>query len=596
MQGRLDRLTGQLQSLGEEIKLLPVDGFDSNGLQPLPGTTQATTDKQQPVSSGRRIDDRPTVKEGYSLLESKECFSGDTYHGLSSGNSFISSIRGTSLNVLGMEIDLADNLSPDVEEPDPVNHSGQLKSNKSYRAFIQTALGIGPKPRNPGLPPRQEAFMYAEWCFKTVLPYLPVLHKPTFFATVRNPFSNLDEPADRFLKLSKFYDDPTFIPTSAEIVLVHIVLALMYFQVASRNYEDEQQRCELHRRSDGHYHYALGFYPDLVAGRTLEDVQALAMICAQLRSFTKPGACWMVTSTTLNIAIELGLHRSAQCWPSTAPRKNLLEVQMQKRVFWTIFLIHIYVSGKLGRPMALGECDFDVELPEALDDQAINEEGIDTSKNQRCGFLVGLEAFKSNLIFLDIYNNIYTVKRSPGTYLETIRRIERRIELWRQQWPEELIVGSPANQEQYRAEARYVRLWELELRLLLRHPSLGLTSSSIFNEESLSICLDSSKRMLEHVQWLQRHRCLDTNWQTNITYVLALSTTLYGHWVRKDKISVEDLNVLSDDMNVWLGVMGEVGSLIGESHEPHGVHAALFTVLMTRRVGQASPRVHSGRD
>lgn len=340
----------------------------------------------------------------------------------------------------------------------------------------------------------------------------------------------------------------------------------MYFQVASRNYENVQQRHELHCRSNSHYHYALGFFPELLAGRTLEDVQALAMISAQMRSFAKPGACWMVTSMALNVAIELGLHRSAKCWASTAPNKTVLELEMRKRVFWSIFLIHIYVSGKLGRPMALGECDLDVELPTALNDEAISENGIDSSKTDSCGFLVGLEAFKSNLIFLDMYNSIYTVRRSPSTYEDTLQRLERRIDHWRQQWPEELKVGSSLNKENYRVEARYVMIWELELRLLLRHPSLELTSSSLIFEENLSICMGASKNMLEHVQWLQRHKSLDTNWQTNVTYVLALSTTLYGHWVRKERISIDDIHILRDDMDGWLGVMGEVGSLIGKSH------------------------------
>ena len=394
-------------------------------------------------------------------------------------------------------------------------------------------------------------------------------------------------------ELSRVYDDPAFTPSSAETVQVHIVLALMYFQVASRNYENAQQRREHHHLSNRHYHYAVKFFPDLVAGRTLEDVQALAMISAQLRSFAKPGACWMVTGLALNIAIELGLHRSAKCWASTAPKKSALEIEMRKRVFWSIFLIHIYVSGKLGRPMALSESDIDVELPEAVDDEAISEDGIDTSQTDRCGFRIGLEAFKSNLIFLDMYNNLYTVRRSASTYLDDVRRLERRIDLWRQQWPEELKLGSSSNIEQYRVEARYMAIWELELRLLLRHPSLELTSSSTINEENLSICMDLSKRMLEHVRWLERHKSLDTNWQTNVTYVLALSTTLYGHWVRKETISIDDIRILRDDMDGWLRVMGEIGSLIGKS--PHSLNATSLWSLTVKRFRQASSGVSSGR-
>ena len=347
-------------------------------------------------------------------------------------------------------------------------------------------------------------------------------------------------------------------------MIIHTVLALMYFQIASRNYENAQQRRELHLRSNSHYHYALGFFPNLMEGRTLEDVQALAMISAQLRSFAKPGACWMVISMTLNVAIELGLHRSANRWASQSPGKSILEIEMRKRVFWSIMTIHVYVSGRLGRPMALSDCDCDIEFPEALGDEALSPDGNELPGSNQCGFLIGIETFKNAVILMNMYNSIYTVKRSRATYLGTLERLEARIQQWREQWPEELIIGSPKNQEQYRVEARYLSTWELELRLLLRHPSLDLTSSTQISEENLTVCMDVSKRMLEHVRWLQRHKSLDTNWQTNVTYVLALATTLYGHWVRRYQLSLHDLEKLRDDMDGWLEVMGEIGSLIGK--------------------------------
>ena len=348
---------------------------------------------------------------------------------------------------------------------------------------------------------------------------------------------------------------------------MHVVLAQMLFQIASRNHENIQQRRELHRRSNSHYHYAAGLFSKLLTGRTLKDIQALAMIALHLRSFPKPGACWMIISLTLNIAIELGLHRSAKRWTSSAPIKSILEIEMRKRVFWSILTIHIYASGKLGRPMALSECDFDVELPDAIGDEALGINGIDNSYPGSCSFLIGLEAFKSELIFLDMYSSIYTVRRSPSTYAATMKRLEHRIAQWRRQWPKELTIGSPTNQDQYRAEARYLCVWESELRLLLRHPSLATTTFTKSDEENLTVCMDVSKQMLEHVEWLLQYKSLDTNWQTNVTYVLALSTVLYGHWVRKDQISMSDLQALRNDMNGWLKVMEEVGLLIGECYK-----------------------------
>lgn len=111
---------------------------------------------------------------------------GDGYLGLSSvGNSYLSSIKGTVLSILGMEIDIADFDSPDMDEPDPSLGLGhQQLYNKSYQAFLQTSLNINPRIEKVNLPPREEGITYATWYFRVINPYTPTLHKGTFMTLV----------------------------------------------------------------------------------------------------------------------------------------------------------------------------------------------------------------------------------------------------------------------------------------------------------------------------------------------------------------------------------------------------------------------------
>ena len=347
--------------------------------------------------------------------------------------------------------------------------------------------------------------------------------------------------------------------------MVHMMFAIMFFQYAARNWENSSQQSELNDLSNRHYHYALGFFPQLISSHTFQDVQALTLICLHLRSFPKPGACWMMTTMTINLAIELGLHRSERQWASSTPRRSVLESEMRKRIFWSILVIHVLISGKLGRPMALRPDDFDVELPRVVDDDLLGENGVDASRPGKCGFLVGMEAFKVELIFMDLYNNIYAVKRSPKTYIETVRRLDNRIRQWCDQWPVELLPETASNDEEGRVHAQYMSVWLFEFLLLLRHPSLSLTLSAEFNSENLSVCMDASQRMLHHVKQIQRYRSLDTNWQNAALYVLAISTSLYGHWERRDDITRAIHDTLKDDMNAWLSILGDVGALLGLS-------------------------------
>ena len=362
------------------------------------------------------------------------------------------------------------------------------------------------------------------------------------------------------------YDDPMFEPSIAETAMVHTMLAIVYYQLAIRASEGPEHQAEMNQSSNFHYHYALGFFGQLLASHTLADVQALTMLCLHIRNFPKPGPCWMITSITLDLAIELGLHRSAKRWAQTVTR-NPLEVEIRKRVFWSLLVIHIIIAGNLGRPMALRLDDFDVEVPGAIDDDLLGANGLDTSRPGTCRFIVGLEAIKVMPLFMELYNNIYAVKRSARAYTENVLRLEKRIDEWSKQRPAELKDESAAGNELGRVHAQYMAIWPLHMRLLLRHPSLSLTTSPGFNKENLSICMDVSKQMLYHVKELQKYKSLDGTWQTGALYVLAISTTLFGHWERKDSVTASDLATLGVDMGSWLSVIGDMSILLGKPYK-----------------------------
>lgn len=113
---------------------------------------------------------------------------GDNYLGVSPGNSNLSSIKGTALSILGMEIDIADFDSIDMDEPDASVFHPQLY-NKSYQAFLQSALNINPRIEKVELPSSSDGLMYAQWYFRHINPYLPLLHKGTFIKLVSRKFT-----------------------------------------------------------------------------------------------------------------------------------------------------------------------------------------------------------------------------------------------------------------------------------------------------------------------------------------------------------------------------------------------------------------------
>ena len=364
------------------------------------------------------------------------------------------------------------------------------------------------------------------------------------------------------------YDDGEFHPTAAETAMVHIVFATMFFQYAARNWENAAQQADLNARSNLHYHYSVGFYYQLCTSHTLQDVQALTLICAHLRNFPKPGASWMVSNAVMALAIELGLHRSAKRWAQPEQQRDVLDIEMRKRIFYGILSIHVTLSGKLGRPMPVRPEDFDVELPEPIDDELLGEGAVDLSKAGKCAHRIGLEAFRVLPIFMDLFSSLYAVQRTPRTYIENVNRLETKIKKWRDQWPTELVQESAENEQEGRVQSLYIQMWALEFRLLLRHPSISLTSNAEFNKASLTICAESAHQMLQLVKQIQKYKSLDTTWYQGAVYLMAITTTLFAEWEKRKEINAIDLSNLRDEMDQWLSIMGDVGGLLGKFNEP----------------------------
>ena len=194
LEAHIRGLESHLTSVGEDVKPRGVDADPAAALlqwnqaqesEPHPAWQSVNSDPEQYTSTQNML---PGAEGNLDRLpEFRDGLAGNNYLGVSSGNSFISSIRGTAMNVLGAEIDLADYTSPDLDEPDSSAIGPEYTLNKSYHAFVQTAYSANPKPPKVPLPPRTEGLTYAQWYFRVVNPYMPILHRPTFLSTVRAP-------------------------------------------------------------------------------------------------------------------------------------------------------------------------------------------------------------------------------------------------------------------------------------------------------------------------------------------------------------------------------------------------------------------------
>jgi hypothetical protein len=75
----------------------------------------------------------------------------------------------------------------------------------------------------------------------------------------------------------------------------------------------------------------------------------------------------------MQIVTALGLHRK---WPTKLSNNgcSYLELELRKRIFWSIYTLDKYLSIMFGRPRLLHDEDIDQELPDEMNDEDLLEE------------------------------------------------------------------------------------------------------------------------------------------------------------------------------------------------------------------------------
>lgn len=547
LEGENASLRAHIESLQRQLKDKGIDPVHAPPVSSghAPGSTDShASPVDQPTSSWAAMhqskgDNTPSqTSQGTLLTEFRTGCIGDNYLGVSSGNSWLSPIEGTSLSLFGATLDLAKFI--------PEDH---VDSGTSYQNFLDKAF-VEKQKNAPQLPPWDTGKMYAEWYFRSIQPMLPILHKPHFMEL-----------------LHRVYNEQ-YQPTAAETVMVHMVMSLVNFQYQTRN-TTQPQRTQTFQ----HWHYSLSLVPRLIKGHTLPDMQGLALICAQLRAFPRPGACWMFTNTVLGLAIELGLHRSVTAWQGITAQQDPHTIELRKRIFWSLMLMHVPVSGKLGRPMPLRLEDFDIEVPEEAHDYLPEESHFDEWR--KCSFRSGKWGFVLLKVQMKVYSSIYSIGSNNATYDANVRLLEKELKDTVARFPPELS-GGPETKDEDRVSALYLQLGATGCQLLIHHPALCRSLSPQVMSDNIDACLDASNKMLSIATQLKVLNSLDSTLYWNMDFLASMFTMLFAYTERRDRLNMTDLHRLRHSMKGWLDVMGFVGNLLGTGDR---LHAALCNLV-----------------
>ncbi|KAL6230008.1 hypothetical protein BDW75DRAFT_81034 [Aspergillus navahoensis] len=238
----------------------------------------------------------------------------------------------------------------------------------------------------------EEAERVAGHYFDSMGYQYPFLHRVDFFDNLRRIYAGE-------------------IPTPEMHYSYHITIGISLLIGSA---EDAETRAmEFYRASNETLSIAL-HNEDLTALRAL-----LSLALYTLFATTGP-SIWHVLGTALRLTTSLGLHKARH---ST----NLLDDEMNKRAFWSLYNLDRLIASTLGRPLGIADEDITIPLPRELNDDGTEIPGASS-------MTIPIQVIRLRRIFSRIYRYLYSANQPPLTPTElslNLRHFRQELDDWR---------------------------------------------------------------------------------------------------------------------------------------------------------------------
>lgn len=152
-----------------------------------------------------------------------------------------------------------------------------------------------------------------------------------------------------------------------------------------------------------------------------------------MQGTANPQPSYFLIAAAVRLANSIGMHRRGS-WFGL----NSVEVEQRRRVFWIMYLLDKELALRSGRPGAINDDDFNVDLPE--EDPADGVGNIPLAGGKAKVNLFRLLA-QFSTIEGKVYMQLYSAKASRQTdqeILNTIGELDQELERWKESVPIEI--------------------------------------------------------------------------------------------------------------------------------------------------------------
>ncbi|KAJ5125988.1 uncharacterized protein N7443_009029 [Penicillium atrosanguineum] len=220
-------------------------------------------------------------------------------------------------------------------------------------------------------------------------------------------------------------------------MVARATIVLMIFAISTMHTDLDPEGLSNGHSESERWYAASKFMSSLESGPPrLETIQARLIQCLYLLSSSRANECWYSFGTALQVVTALGLHRKC---PVKLSKKGCtyFELELRKRIFWSVYTLDKYLSIMFGRPRLLHDEDIDQEFPDEMNDEDLLEEDPSRRTGSTDSMMIAsVLHYRLGLILGDISRQLYSINPlSRTTPLETAVRLTSDLEKWKASVP-----------------------------------------------------------------------------------------------------------------------------------------------------------------
>ncbi|QLQ78940.1 hypothetical protein HG537_0B02870 [Torulaspora globosa] len=340
---------------------------------------------------------------------------------------------------------------------------------------------------------------------------------------------------------------------------------------------------------------------DITNARDLNSIQTILMLIVFLQCSARLSTCYAYIGVAMRSALREGLHRSLTLESGFTP----IEIEMRKRLFYSIHKLDIYVNAMLGLPRSLSPEDFDQTLPIELLDENITEEGYfpEDQNNVLSSASIANQHTKLIMILDVIVRKLYPTKKTNNLIShDVVTDLEMKLREWLDGLPPELIPGRKDVPKEYETANKLLHLSFFHVQLILYRPFIHYLSRKIIanNRDSLSIqrarnSISVARSAVNLAQEMLRKNLLTGSyWYGSYTIFYSVAGLLfYVHEARpSDKESALEYEQILKDAEIGRNVLLQLKNTSMAADRTYNLLNKIFERLNSKTIKLSA--IHGG--